>query len=95
MKYYFYGHASTPTWYSLTTAVLREFLAKNRDETNKYKGPFPATFIFMGVSTEAPDKDTAENNYRHDIDLVACKEPACMLTARREYFEQYRQNLLL
>jgi hypothetical protein len=87
-KYYFYGCTQTPGWYTLTTEVLRDAIGKAQDETGRWVGGFPVIFVFTGKMTEAKDKDEAEDNFRKKVNLVDCKEPACMLRARREFFEQ-------
>ena len=92
-KYYFYSSVQTPSWYTLTTDALRESIVKGRDEEGQFRSPFVMTFVFIGKCTEAPDKDAAEANYRNKENLVDCKEPACMLRARREFFEQ--QHLMI
>ena len=89
-KYYFYGDFNSPVFYTMTVDVLRQEVDKTRDETGKIIGAFAATVIFMGVYTEAPDQETAEQNYRNDEDLLPAQEPACMLRARREFFAGIR-----
>ena len=85
-KYYFYGQQRN--WYTFTTDIIREEIDKCFNEEGKPVTPFPVMFVFTGKSTEATDKDEAEANYRRRENLVNCKEPACMLLARRRFFEQ-------
>ena len=91
-KYYFYGNSHTPSWYTMTTDNLRQHIDRSQKD-GQWTEAFPATFLFTGLCTTAPDKDTAEERFVSGTDLESCKEPACMLTARRSYFESYRKRL--
>lgn len=87
-RYYFYASSKSSSWYTFTTSVLRECIKQSRDENGIFNSVFPTAFIFIGKYTEAKDKDEAEENFRRRINLLDGKEPACMLMARRTYYEQ-------
>jgi hypothetical protein len=86
-RYYFYGHAATPNWYTFSTDTLRKAIKRHNT--------FTVLYVFTGVCTEASRKEDAEENFRDGENLIQCKEPACVLKARREYFDEWRKGLVL
>ncbi len=91
-KYYFYGSFNSPDWYAITVDMLRHAIDRGRNNEGKIIDAFSASFIFMGVYTEAPDKETAKQYYFDNDNLLPAKEPACMLMARREFFAGVRET---
>lgn len=94
-RHYFYSLILNTSWYTLSIESLKELISKSKDESGKYKHSFPATFVFTGFCTETSSKDDAENNYKKGENLILCKEPNCMLIARREYFTEWQKTLFI